>query len=589
MRLGTFRLNRLQRLLLFGSVAVWFLYAVLSQQRNYQDSWILEGVFWPFVGFIAVLLIVLEMEMDNRWVALLCTGTVLVILLVPGLKYKQPYSETVDAVIHLQLVNSLMATGRTVANTYQATAGMHSWLASLGLTSGLSATDVIKLGFPLLGAILPLLMYWLCRRNQMPPELTRQVICLSCLATFPYFLITGTGFTMIPAVFFLGVLFAREFLSTSVSEKMVYTLLALIALVQLTLWHSTTPLLLVLILLGAAFTPVLVWLVTGRKTKTEINTHFLRLGLLAAVLVLGYHSIQLDPIFRIEISNLYQLLESERDLTAAVPASFFQIPLIEKIQVFLVMFGRDAVLVILSILGFWVIWSQRARLGRSLYFYVYLSVVFAIFLLAFPVSLIGIDFRRLMWLPLTLSPFFAGFFLWWWRGKLVRKGLLPPRLLRVLGILLIVSIIGISILEFYVYQPLVPKSRSLTPETPDEYVVWLHQVNTAYQQRMISFAETFSGPEMRFDIDILGNRQFVRYYGGIMNRDLFLPLHPMYGWNDPDANTTERLFLLHWPGKAGGYGEKLQYRTVEFLSNLRDSMDWDLIYDNGESFVLKRR
>ena len=64
--LGKLKLNRFQRLLLFGFVTLWFFSAVISEQRNYQDSWILEGVFWPFVGFIIVFLVVLEIIRPNN-------------------------------------------------------------------------------------------------------------------------------------------------------------------------------------------------------------------------------------------------------------------------------------------------------------------------------------------------------------------------------------------------------------------------------------------------------------------------------------------------------------------------------------------
>ena len=153
LKLEKLRLNRFQRLLLLGSVTLWFLSIVLSMQRNYQDSWILEGIFWPFVGFIVTFLVVLWMEDDNRWVAIVCAWAVIVILLVPSLKYKQVYGETIDAVTHYRIINDLITIGRVSPNIYQAIAGMHSWLASMGITSGLSTSDTIKFGFPLSGGI----------------------------------------------------------------------------------------------------------------------------------------------------------------------------------------------------------------------------------------------------------------------------------------------------------------------------------------------------------------------------------------------------------------------------------------------------
>lgn len=587
LKLEKLRLNRFQRLLLFGSVTLWFLSIVLSVQRNYQDSWILEGIFWPFVGFIVIFLVVLWMEDDNRWVAIVCAWAVIVILLVPSLKYKQVYGEAIDAVAHYRIIDDLKTFGRISPNVYQVIAGMHSWLASMGITSGLSTSDIIKLGFPLLGGILPLLFYWICRRTQMPSGLPKYVISLSCLATYPYHTLTGTGFTLIPLLCFMSIMLVREYFCTTISENIIYTLLALITLVQLTIWHSTTPLLLLMILVGVSFTPVLVWLVTDRNKKVSINIRFLDMSLLAAVLILGYHTVETDKIFKVVFSRLYQLFVAENNSTAIVPASLFKLTLIEALKVYLVVYGREALLFILMALGLFVIWRHRNRLDRLLYSYAYWSLIIIIFLIAIPMSLLGLDFRRLTWIPLTISPFFGGYFLWQWKQNWARNRNIYQWLMGPGGFLLTLLVIGIFVIEFYIYQPLIPKSKSLTPNTPDEYSVWLHQVNTAYQQRMITFAETFSGPEMRFEIDIFGNRQYMRYYGGVNNRGLYLPLAPMMGWDEPENTPKKRLFLLHWPGRAGGFAEQVTYRSVKNLTTLRNTKGWGLIYDNGESYILQ--
>jgi len=591
LNLRTLQPNRLQRLLLFGSATVWFLSAVISAQRNYQDSWILESIFWPFVGFTIVFLLVLWLENDNRIVAILCALAVIVMLLIPSLKYKQLYGQAIDAVVHYQVTKNLIITGRVASqeHVYQAIAGMHSWLASLGLTSGLAAAEAIKIGFPLLGGILPLLVYWISRRTLMPSELTKYIICLSCLTTYPYHLPTGTGFTIIPVVLLLGVLVLREYYSTSETVKITYTIIALIALSQITIWHSTTPILLPILMVSISFTPVWVWLATGRNKKVGLSTRFLQMGVLATIVILGYHAITTDPVFVIVISNIYQAIYSESDPVILLPSSLFQITPLEVIKVFLMMYGREALLFFLSALGLFVIWRKRALFGHFLYFYAYLSMIFITFLIAFPVTFFGIDYRRLMWIPLAFTPFFAGFGLWWWNQRVSRMSTSAQLRFRGVGFLLLVIAIGVFVMEFYNYQPLIPKSISLTPDTPNEYVVWLHQVNSAYQQRMITFAETFSTPEMRFDTDILSNRQYIRYYDEIRNRGLYLPLAPDMGWLDQGDTPREKLFLLHWPGKAGGFFEQVVYRSVDYLTKLRNTAGWGLIYDNGESYILLTR
>lgn len=582
------RPSRTQRLLLFGLGAIWFLIAVRSVQRNYQDNWILDGVFWPFIGYLIIFLLVLWMENDNKWVAVICACNVIILSLVPSLKYVQVYGQATDQVMHYQMINSLISTGRVSLEltTYRAIAGMHSWLASMGITSGLSASVITKIGFSLEGGILPLLIYWLCKGIKLPSDLTKWVLSLSCLAIFTFYVPTGTGFSLVPVILFLGALFIREHSRILNSKKVSYTLVALIVLFQLTIWHSTTPFILLLILVGVSLTPVLVWLIEGRKKRVSINTRFLRIDLLACVLIIGYHTIEVDPVFKIVFIRLYSLILAENDPASIIPASTYQLQIIDTLRVFILMYGRESILFILSALGLAVIWYRRDRLGRYLYFFSFLAIICALFVVAIPLSLIGLDFKRLIWIPLTFSPFFAAFFLWRWNLRLEQSKRSYIWIIKIAGYIFLLLAISIFVIEFYVYQPLVPKSKSLTPDTPNEYVTWIHHVNTAYQQRMITFAESHSNPDTRFDVDIYGNRQYIRYYAEVQKRGLYLPLAPFMGWTDHRNSSINKLFLLHWPGVAGGFAEQVQYRSVKYLTSLRDTPGWGLIYDNGESFIL---
>ncbi len=587
----SFRLNRLQRYLLFAAATFWFLAAVVAVRRNYQDSWILEDLVWPFAGFMLVFLLNLHWEDDNRLVALLCAWAALVLALVPSLKYIQVYGETIDAVIHYLMTNTLITTGRisSQVQTYEAVAGMHSWLASMGLTSGLSAAEMIKFGIPLMAGIIPVLLYWICSRTRMPAGLTKYVLGVSFLAIFPYHLLTGTGFTLIPLLLFLGVLLVSEYYSDTASERVTYSLLAILVLVQLTLWHTTTPLLLLVLLVFIAFTPLLVRLATGQRRKGSIAQHFIQIGVLAAVLILGYHSVEIDPVFRIGVTRIYQFIMAERASTEVLPASLFSIPLLDAARIFLLMYGREAILYLLAAIGLVTLWRNRARFNSLLALYSFLTLVILAFAAAFPLSILGIDYGRFMWVPTTIAPFFAGFTLWWWSQKLQALHVVRRRLFRGISIVLVCASVGVFALEFYAYQPLVPPSRTLADGSSDEHIVWLVQANTAYQDRMIHFAEAYSSADTQFNIDVAGNRQYLRYFGNYGKRGLYLPLEPKMKWEDSQDAAKHKLYLLHWPGEAGGYFESVSQRSVANLTQLRDTVGWGLVYDNGESFVLQLR
>lgn len=582
-KIGQFQINRGQRLLLYGATCLWFMAMVLAEQRNYQDSWILEDIFWPFVILIALFLWNLSVEDDNRIVALLCAWTLSIVNLVPALKYQQPYGTTVDSTIHYSMTQSLAETGRVVADhTYAFIPGMHAWLASLALTTGVPAADAIKFGLPLTGGIMPLLVYWMCHRVQMPTGLAKYTIGLTCLTTYSYFEPNGTGFTLVPLVMLLGVLVLRAYYTPSTSGKFKYTLIALIGLTQLTIWHSTTPMVLPLILATASLTPVAVWLTRFSARNFKLTSFFLGMALLAGVFFLGYRIIQGDPVFEKVASILYELATAEEAPPSVVPQRVFQITLFDIARVFLLMYGREALMVGLTGLGILAIWKNRVEWEPLLHFYAYLLVIFGVFGVLF---LVG--YQRFRLPSLAVSPFIAGPGLWWLSRRVLFRLLRNRQLVTLIWSGLIVLLVGFTVVQFFKYQPLVPKAKSISPGFPDEYLVWLHNTNTAYQQRALYFAETRTDPHARFAIDYRGRQQFRRYFGGqaTRRRRLDLPLH----WNEPVDATKIELFLLHWSGPAGGFSEKVEFRSGVKINELRNTPGWGLIYDNGESFILNIR
>jgi hypothetical protein len=48
------------------------------------------------------------------------------------------------------------------------------------------------------------------------------------------------------------------------------------------------------------------------------------------------------------------------------------------------------------------------------------------------------------------------------------------------------------------------------------------------------------------------------------------------------------MICLHYSGKAGSLNEKVENRTREKLTKLKETLG-NIIYDNGESFIIVRR
>ena len=218
-------------------------------------------------------------------------------------------------------------------------------------------------------------------------------------------------------------------------------------------------------------------------------------------------------------------------------------------------------------------------------FYVYWLLTALAFGSLIVASLTGLDYARFLVVPVALSPFVAGVALWWLHEHLRGRSLLGRWIGRGVWSAMIIVILGIWTVAFYNFQPLVPKARSVDPSAPDEYVVWLQAVNSAYQQRMLDFAQYHTAPQSRFAVDITGHRQFLRYFGleESYQRRLYQPLH----LQEPVDPMRMDFFLLHWPGPAGGMTEQVEWRSAAKIGQLRQTPGWGVVYDNGQSFVLK--
>jgi hypothetical protein len=261
MKSRRFNLSNVHLVLIYLAATLWFLALVSANKRNYQDTWILEGVALPFIALLALFVIVALRQTNNRVVALLCAWTSVVIVLIPPLKYLQPYSTTIDATDHFLLVESIMHSGQVIArHTYATIPAFHSWLASFGLLAGLSAEQVIRFALPLTAAVMPLVIYFVCQRAGMPQTLAKYTILASLLSLFGYFQPNGTGFTLIPLMALLALVGVQAYSRTPPHRRRFYIAVALIGLGVKTFWHSTTPLVLPVILFVAALPR---WCCTG--------------------------------------------------------------------------------------------------------------------------------------------------------------------------------------------------------------------------------------------------------------------------------------------------------------------------------------
>jgi hypothetical protein len=580
------RVNRVQRVLLYLGATIWFMAFVLSKQRNYQDTWILADIFVPFLVCLMLFLWVVAQEEDNRIVAALSAWSVLIVNLIAGLKYVQPYGNSLDGSVHYVVTNALLTTGHTVApdEVYSSLVGMHAWLASLALTAGISTTNVLKYGLPLTGVVIPLLIYWICRAVKLPAGPTKYALVLSVISGYTLFEPFGTGFSLVPLLVLLGALLIREYYTRPGAYRATFSVLALLSVGQLTIWHSTTPMLLPVLLGVVSVTPLAVKIVARRRDGPWLSTSFIWLGVLMGVAFLAYHTLPQDEVFQVVTRAASRFGTQGGVVGGVVPERAFQIGLSDLLRVLIIVQGRDMALIGLLGLGALIAWRRRRTWSDLMHFFAFWLLVALTFGGLIVTSLTGLDYGRFLVVPVAIAPFLAGLALWWLHGRDQMRPFLLRWLGRMVFVGMVVLLIAIWIVQYYDYQPLVPKARAVDRTVSDEYVLWDHVVNTAYQQRMLYFAQDHTNPADRFALDITGHRQFLRYFGyeEAYIRGLALPLQLQEPVNPDRVN----YFLLHWPGVSGGMSEQVEWRSTAKMKQLHDTPDWGVVYDNGQSFIL---
>lgn len=579
-------LDRCQRLMLLAGAAVWLLAAAANQRRDWQDEWILADIVLPYVGFVTVATIVLLLEQDNRVIAITSSAVAAVLLILPAVKYVQPYGITVDAVTHLQTVVTLLQEGHMSSSaTYAAIPGIHAVLAETGLLSGLPAEALIGYVLPLVNALMPLFMYFLMRRTGMPEETIKPTVLISCFAVIPGFRPNGSAFAVLPLFLVLSAVLLFVYYSSSRQERAAYCLVAIIGTLQLIIWHSTTPFMLAASLLIASFSP---WLI-GRRSLVRprwiIMAEIVLFALFSLLTTLVYHWLVNDRVWRAVLATVQVLGATEQEIVSAVPQRMFEISLLDRVIVAFMIHGRDGVLAACAAAGCIVILFHRKQWQKQLPLYAFFLLSALAFCLAVLYSVGGAGYRRFTLAPIAMSPLFVAP-LFWWAPHVTRNRVFVDKFTLLARTTIVVTLAAAWTAQVYVCQPLVPTAENLLPGGSNDTLLWLQEVNTRYQKDMIEFVQQHTSPTTSIAADIVSKRQYERYFGPqVIGPHRFFQIKRQDQWLHTDDVD---LVLLHRPGRAGSYGEQVEIRSGDAIEAWRDRWGFNLVYDNGQSFVVSK-
>jgi hypothetical protein len=548
-------------LLIINSVAI---------SRDYQDSWILEGLEIPFVFFVITYVAAFFSERRlSRMVLLAIVGRT-VFLLIPNLKYVWFQGPYYDQHMQYALANHVYNEGHvtsqlTFSPVYTTTPLEHLFFSIFSIVMNVRVVDSMKYLPVLWSLAYPLLVYVIAKNMNFSRKTTilRYALFVSSIPfAIEQYIVTGSHFGILLAFFILSCLF-----SILQKNDRRYWLVCTIFALTLALAHSVT-----LIILAAS----LFLIMAIQRTLSSRPKSYLRASAILTVVSITAASImfQATPILEAISYQLFSAVPSGlTPQSEYISYSFFEharTNIISAAKSFTVYYGADAFFLLLTIAGLIVLLKMRRKLNSATTFLSIFGWSILIFMLTGYIFKIGAP--RSMHFIRLLFPFLSSVFVTYAaKNTRVRTLVLPITFL---------LIILLGTIELYGCQPLVPPAnvlyKDLPPDVPMSYV---NLVNSIYQRKMIYFAEDYVDGKIAAasptSNQILGLTQInfsmenlVRYY----------PLEKSSPEREYDY------FLIHLPRKSGPpyVGPRLRTENLIVEAVLNSSV----VYTNCEAYII---
>lgn len=589
---GATHFNVGARALVFYLIVIaFFLSIVMVNQRNYNDAWILDGIFIPTLMFVFIFFMVETFVKGNQKIAILTASFLIVLNLIPGSKY-QLFLNPYDTTFHFRFTNELSLLGYVPPETagaskyYSSNPGVHILMSSLSVISGIPINEIFRFVIPAMYGLIPLIVFFITN-GMLAENIQRYCIVASAFPITKGYIITGTSLNIVVYFLFFAVFLRYIFTSKNNRE---YTTIFIILSFTLIISHPVTPILAALLLIGIPLGLKILHTLSSNGFPRVPTSTYIILALLHLIMLMTWWA-------NLATANLYTFANYIKKALSptgfmempAVPARLFEVPLWAQLRIFFVFNIRYAIIGALSLLGLLVFLRrlrQKKLNAKTKDFYTHLLVLLGI-IVAYLSLMIGyglalLEYQRFIVYSIPFCIFFTGLVLW--RLSIFLGNVFSRIEVRNLAFAsLLFVLVSFSLIQFFPYQSLVPKASVLGKDlSENEYLVEIQLVNTVYQMEMISFAEKHSS-KARIASDTVTRWQI----HGFSNSSFY----SRQIWHSPlEPNQNQRaewdLFLLH-TRKAGPFGEQVEYRTTERIENLRTEAG-NLVYDNGESFIISQ-
>lgn len=548
--------------LLINSVAI---------SRDFQDSWILEGLEVTFTLFVITYAVTFFSEKKvSKMIALAVIGR-FVLLLIPNLKYAWFQGIWIDQHSQYALANHVCNEGFIAPqgpfnfSVYSTTPLIHLTFAIFSIIPNIQLVYSIKYLPVLLSPIYPLLTYTIMKKLKVPWGTTalKYALFVSSVPISPYYVVSGSSFGSL-----LVFLTLSSLITLIHGNDRRYRFIFIFFICVLAASHSSSSVLLSIF--------ILIIYLLQKASFFRLKPYVKTLAVLTTISIsVAWLMFSAGTTLEKIVGTFFSGVFGEPTPGAEqVPVRFFELArlnMLEAIKSVLPFYGGDIFVLLMSFAGLLILLKMRRQLDDASKF---LTVLFGAVFSSIPIGLLlRVGGFRTLGFARLLFPFFSAIFI---LHLSKRKGWMRA--------IILLPMILLCTLQFYNCQPLIPSANVLFADLPaSEPIVYVNLVNSVYQRQMINFAKDHATG--RFALDIVTANQIV----GLTGLDFVLEHVGWAVYYPLDKSELEReydCFLIHLPGISGGFGEKAEMRTRHVI--LEAIYDSRIVYTNGESYILAK-
>jgi len=453
--------------------------------KDINDTWILEGLLPLFLLFTLLFVAIIVYSSNMKLITIFTAIYLFTINLIPQLKYFFAYG-FFDPLYHYQFIHEMTNIG-FVPKTgvygvqYGSAAGSHIFVSELSILAGFDPLLGYKLFLAIGPIMIPLAIYVVYKKLNMPTDLAK-IILVSSIVTSPI-LYKFTGWASIFPLYFFFIYLVILTICSQSNSRSSWVIVTLVG-IRIIISHDVTTFFLLISLLSLLilqffrkpFEPAS----TSRRLFTSLVMIFAVLGFAHFIFTSDYNLVTLISLFK-DLAK--SLLMSEPPGAITYYSAFFQLSILDKFFVLAVRMGKVLLSLFLSVLAPVAIFRIKLQDTDLRRFYYVLAVPATISLLIFLLTQFlrsGLVERGVLYFS-AFSPFLVGITIYW---------LIQPkfqRLRNVLPAVIMLSFILVSFLQFYPYQPVIPK---VSTNSASYYVMDMRAANTIYQRSVLYFLNT---------------------------------------------------------------------------------------------------